>query len=475
MTARAWSRASLATRIAVASAVFGLALSVGAIAIGWWSLSLQLEQRSELELHGKRELLLHILSEMPGIQAVAQNTHRFEDLLIGHDDLHLALVDPATGNLVASFSELARQSRLVLDALPDSTAALTWSAANKASLRALRGTGPVADGQPLRYYLSMDRRHDTGLLQGFVNATLLGLPVLLALVALGAWLIARTGLAPLLRFNRLAASIGTESLSQRVSSAGLPRELADLANDFNGMLERIDVGYRRLHEFSGDLAHEMRTPVATLLGRTQVALSQTRTAAQLQEVLEGNVEELERIARLIADMLFIASAEHQSSPPQREAVNLRQEAQRVADYLSLLAEAHGIGVEVTGEATVTADRLLVQRAITNLVSNAVRHAHPQSVVRIAIAGQSPNVRLSVSNHGAGIPEDQLERIFDRFYRIDPARARRDGGAGLGLAIVRSIMTSHGGRVEASSRPGGDTIFTLVFATPAVIGRRHGRL
>ena len=465
MTGRAWTRASLAARIALASALFGLVLSGGAIGVGWWSLSRQLDQRSEQELRGKRDLLLHVLSELPDIQSVAQSTHRFEDLLIGHEDLHLALVDPATGNLVASFSALARESRPVLDVFPDSTTALAWTAGNKARLRALRGTGPVASGAPLRYYLSMDRRHDAGLLRGFVNATLLGLPVLLALVALGAWLIARTGLAPLMRFNRLAASVGTQSLSQRVSSSGLPRELADLAREFNAMLERIDAGYQRLQEFSGDLAHEMRTPVATLLGRTQVALSQTRSAAQLQEVLEGNVEELERIARLIADMLFIASAQHQAVPLQRDAVELRQEAQRVADYLSLPAEERGISVDVRGEATVSADRLLVQRAITNLVSNAVRHADPQSVVRVAITVRASDVCLSVSNQGAGIPEDQLERIFDRFYRVDPARTRRDGGTGLGLAIVRSIMAAHGGRVQAASHPGGDTVFTLLFPAP----------
>jgi len=465
VTRPAWSKVSLATRIALASALFGLVLSGGAIGVGWWALSQQLDQRSELELRGKRDLLLHVLSELPSIQSIAQGTHRFEDLLIGHDDLHLALVDPASGRMVASFSGLAQQSPAVLDALPDSTAAMAWTADNKARLSALRGTGPVANGQPLRYYLSMDRRHDTGLLQGFVNTTLLVLPVLLALVALGAWLIARTGLAPLVQFNRLAASIGTGSLSQRVSGSGLPRELADLAREFNAMLGRIDAGYQRLQEFSGDLAHEMRTPVATLLGRTQVALSQTRTATQLQEVLEGNVEELERISRLIADMLFIASAEHQASPLPRERVDLRQEAQRVADYLSLLAEERGITVEVSGDAMVTADRLLVQRAITNLVSNAVRHARPQSVVSVAVNRLASDVVLSVSNQGDGIPEDQLERIFDRFYRVDPARARSDGGTGLGLAIVRSIMTAHGGQVQATSRPGGETVFTLVFPAP----------
>ena len=184
-------------------------------------------------------------------------------------------------------------------------------------------------------------------------------------------------------------------------------------------------------------------------------------------MLEGNVDELERVSRLIADMLFIASADHKDSPLQLEAVALQDEARRVADYLSLMAEERGITIDVSGAATITADRLLVERAITNLVSNAVRHAAAQSAVRVAIAPQAAGVLLSVSNQGAGIPADQLERIFDRFYRVDPARARRDGGTGLGLAIVRSIMSAHGGRVQAASRVGRDTVFTLVFPAPTI--------
>ena len=461
-----WPRASLATRIALASALFGLIVAGGAIVVGFWALSQQLDQRSAAELEGKRDLLLHVLSEVPSAESIAQNSHRFEDLLIGHDDLHLALVDPATGSLLVSFSPLAQQSIAVLDALPEPAAGVQeWAEKAAGRFSAMRGTSALSNGKLVRFYLSLDRRHDARLLGGFLKATLVGLPVLLALVALGAWLIARTGLAPLWRFNRLAASIGAQSLSQRVSLSGLPTELAELAREFNGMLERIDESYQRLQEYSGDLAHEMRTPVATLLGRTQVALSQTRTVAQLREVLEGNVDELERISRLIADMLFIARAEQTNSPLQFDSIELGQEARRVAEYLSLVAEERGLTVEVTGDATVTADRLLVQRAITNLVSNAVRHADAQSTVRIVISPQAGCVVLAVSNHGQGIAANHLERIFDRFYRVDSARARLDGGTGLGLAIVRSIMSAHGGSVQAHSHASGETVFKLIF--PAI--------
>jgi two-component system, OmpR family, heavy metal sensor histidine kinase CusS len=289
----------------------------------------------------------------------------------------------------------------------------------------------------------------------------------LLIVAVGAGLIARTGLAPLRRFNRLAASIGTKSLNQRVSVSGLPGELADMAIEFNSMLERIDDGYRRLQDFAADLAHEMRTPVATLLGRTQVALSQTRTVAELRDVLEGNVEELERLSALITDMLFIARADHSAAPIQAEPVDLAVEAQTVAEYMSLIADEKGVQLKVTGRAPpISADRLLIQRAITNLISNAIRHARDGSTINIEVADSGPTATVAVTNEGEGIASANLERIFDRFYRVDSGRARLKGGTGLGLAIVRSIANAHKGNVAVQSESGQTTFkLTLPVTSP----------
>lgn len=206
----------------------------------------------------------------------------------------------------------------------------------------------------------------------------------------------------------------------------------------------------------------MRTPVATLLGRTQVALSQLRSAADLRGVLEGNIEELDRLALLISDMLFIASSDSQASPIHAGQLDLATEAGRVTDFLSLIADEKGIALEVTGDAAIVGDRLLVQRAITNLVSNAIRHASNGSKITVAIAAESENTALTVSNLGEGIAPAHLDRIFDRFYRIDSGRARFAGGTGLGLAIVRSIMAAHGGSVQVRSQIGGETAFTLNF-------------
>ena len=463
-----WSRNSLAMRIALASAFFGLLLTGGATIVGFYALSQQLDARAVEELKGKRDLLLHMLSEMPSPEAIAQNQHRFDDLLIGHDDLHLALNDPATGQPVASFSLTSQQSVVALDSKAATDSLIgRWSNASGAQFVAARGTGLVANGKAVRYYLSLDRRHDSKLLSGFIRTTLIALPVLLLLVGLGAWLIARTSLSPLRRFHRLAASVGTQSLSQRVSSSGLPTELYELAQAFNSMLERIDDGYQRLQAFSGELAHEMRTPVATLMGRTQVGLSKTRTATELREVLEGNVEELERLTRLIADMLFIASAEHNGDILNCESVDLAHEAQQVADFLSLLAEERGLTLEVSGAATVLGDRRLIQRALSNLVSNAIRHARADSQVELLVTFDEERAAVAVVNAGEGIALDHLPHIFERFYRVDSARARLDGGTGLGLAIVRSIMSAHGGQVSVQSGLDSKTTFILSFAHKVV--------
>ena len=460
-----WYKNSLAARIALASTFFGLLITGAAIVVGFYALTYQLDARASTELLGKRDLLLHVLSELPSPESVGQNTHRFGDLLIGHDDLHLALVDPASGQGVAVFSPIAQASIAALSKAPVSSSSIyAWTAQSGEQLDAIRGISPVINGMSMSYYLSLDRRHDSRLLAGIVKATLVGWPMLLLMVALGAWLITRTSLAPLRRFHKMAASIGAQSLSQRISSSDLPTELYELAEEFNEMMDRIDAGYRRLQEFSGELAHEMRTPVSTLMGRTQVALSHTRTSAEFRDVLEGNVEELERLSRLISDMLFIARADHNETPLQQEHIDLAEVTLTVADYLSLIADERGIAVTVSGTAGVMADRLLVERAITNLLSNAIRHAFENSELSIVIASDEKNTTLSVTNQGEGIAAVHLQRIFDRFYRIDSARARIEGGTGLGLAIVRSIMTAHGGQVTARSLLGAKTTFTLEFQT-----------
>lgn len=460
-------RMSLSVRIALASTLFGLLMSTGAVWVGFIALSQQLDARATTELQSKSALLVHALQEVvDGARIGQEDQHRLQDLLVGHDDLHLAIVSPHVASFRMAFSSLAEQSvqRLSLP-LSGTSEVQSWFGNGGEKLVGLSGKTRAGGGKVVAYYLSLDRRHDTQLVSGFVRAVLVGLPLILLLVALGAGLIARTTLAPLRRFHQMAASVGTQSLGQRISLSGLPAELEELATEFNAMLVRIDDGYQKLQDFSGDLAHEIRTPVATLLGRTQVALSQERTAASFREVLEGNVEELDRLARLISDMLFIARSDARHAAVETVRVDLSVECRRVADFLSLSAEEREVSVAVEGTGVVLANQLLVQRAITNLMTNAIRHARTQSVIGMRVMRRGDEYEVSVSNVGDVIAPAHIDRIFERFVRLDAGRARSDGGTGLGLAIVRAILQIHGGRVTANCTPDGEVTVSLWFPVP----------
>ncbi|NUZ08438.1 heavy metal sensor histidine kinase [Piscinibacter koreensis] len=454
---------SLALRVAAASALFGL-FTVGLVAAGgYWVLSRELEQRELVELEGKRDLVQHLLLEIGLASDIPANAYHFADLLIAHDDLHLALVDQGDGRLLASFSSIAVESVR----LPEGPlgALIRWQASDKDYYVSLSGRSSTGEGQLVRFVLSLDIRDDRRVLAGYARAGMIGLPLLLLLVAIGAWLIARAGLVPLRSFAQRASSITPKTLGKRLPRTGVPAELKGLADAFNAMLERIDEGVTRLSQFSGDLAHEMRTPVATLLGRTQVALSRERSSVELRDVLAGNIDELDRLTRLIHDMLFLAQAEQGAAVLDRTPVGLGEEARRVTEFLSLLAEERRIQVEVSGNALIQADRLLMQRAITNLLTNAIRHADPASTVQVTVERTEAVASLAVSNRGRPIAPDRLDAMFERFVRLDVARARADGGSGLGLAIVRSIMQAHGGSAQVSSSPDGLTVVTLAFPLP----------
>ncbi|MBX9794285.1 MAG: heavy metal sensor histidine kinase, partial [Burkholderiaceae bacterium] len=378
-----FAEASLALRMALAVALFGLAVAFVAAAFGYWALSRQLEARVGSELDGKRALVRHVLSEIPNVAQVADSRHRFGDLLIGHRHLHLALIDPSDGNVIASFSAVALES--MSKVIADAGVPITiWQGSDSNLYASLSGLELVGDGRMVRLVLSLDLEDDQALLLGYAGAAVLALPALLALVAMGAWVVARTGLAPLKRLNAVAAGVTTNNLAQRIDAHGLPRELAALATGFNAMLVRIEQGVHRLSEFSGDLAHEMRTPVATLIGRTQVALSRGRSVEELRDVLASNVEELDRLTRLISDMLFLAQADQGNAAVARVEIDLSREARRVAEFLSMVADEREVVVEIKGDATVQADQILVQRAIMNLLSNAIRHADAGSTVSITL-------------------------------------------------------------------------------------------
>jgi len=289
---------------------------------------------------------------------------------------------------------------------------------------------------------------------------LAGVPFLLLLVGLGAWYAVHRGLSPLQRFRKVAARISTEDLSHRIPVEKLPLELGEAAQALNVMLHRLDQGVQQLTQFSDDLAHELRSPIGNLLGKAQVTLSRERPLEEYQAVLASGVEELERLSRIVSDMLFLAQVNQAQVPFER--LSLGAEACRVAELFLYAAEEKGVDIELSGDAWVHGNRLMVQRAISNLLSNAIRHAPASSQVDIDIKGGAEGVALCVSNPGPGIEPQHLPHLFERFYRADGGRSRQEGGTGLGLAIVRSIMSLHNGSVAVDSAAEGPTRFHLRF-------------
>jgi two-component system heavy metal sensor histidine kinase CusS len=287
----------------------------------------------------------------------------------------------------------------------------------------------------LRLLLAMDTHHHTHFMEELQRSLMVYL--LLAGLSSGllAWWAARRGLAPLRDMRERARRVTAHQLDERMPVGSVPVEMAELAQELNTMLERLQRDFQRLSEFSSDLAHELRTPISNLLTQTQVTLAQPRDAASYRDTLASNAEEFQRLARMVSDMLLLAKTQHGLALPHREPVALHQAAQALFDFFDVVAEEKGITLKLEGQAHTQGDRLMLQRAISNLLSNAIRHAPAQSRVRVLVS----------NTHG------EASLCVDRFYRVDKSRAHLNTeGTGLGLAITRAIMEAHGGTVSVDS-------------------------
>ena len=282
----------------------------------------------------------------------------------------------------------------------------------------------------------------------------LGLLISAVLSAGLGWLVASNGLRPLREVTRLATAVSAQSLTQRIALAPIPHELQQLVSSFNAMLARLEDAFVRLSNFSADIAHELRTPLSTLTTHTEVVLAHPRAQGEYEETLYANLDDLRHMSRMIDDMLFLAKADNGLMVPAQQPVALHRLGQKLLDYYQILADESGIQLTLRGAATVPGDEPMLHRAMANLLSNALRYTPAGKSIRVSIRQQGAVTVLTVSNPGEPIDAQHLERLFDRFYRADPAR--REGNAsnaGLGLAIARSIVLAHRGRIYCSSNAG----------------------
>lgn len=269
---------------------------------------------------------------------------------------------------------------------------------------------------------------------------------------LAAWIAARQAHAPLHDLTAKISNISSDQLHIRLDNDNVPVELAELVSSFNTMMIRLEDVFERLSNFSADIAHEFRTPITNIITQTEVSLNKARSVDEYREILYSNLEEYERMAKMVSDMLFLAQTDNGLIQPTFEHLKLINEVKEILDYYEAFAEDRKVTLTLSGDCPgILGDKSMLRRALSNLISNAIDHTLPEHAVAIHIRSTEDSVIVTIENSGKQITAEQLPKIFDRFYQADPSRQRE--GAGLGLAIVDSIIKVHNGSVSATSSNG----------------------
>lgn len=442
---------SLTLRLGLLYAVSTLLILVGVSIYLIDVIDRHFAEQDLVELRGKLELSSRLIAKAHAEDRSGLIPRYLDDALVGHH--HLSLGVSQEGREVYRSGHVALPEKLYAAAAPalEDAAMMTWDQGEETYRGAAIAMRPGLAGPDYAIAVALDTAHHSEFIDHFklALAVVLALATLVA-VAIG-WAVSRFGLSPLQRTAQLAREITAERLEARLPTDRVPPELEDLTASFNAMLDRLRDSITRLSSFAADLAHEMRTPVSNLMMETQVMLSQPRTNEAYREVLASNLEEFERLARTIGDMLFLAKADNGLIVPSREIVDLETEVAELIEFYEVLADEKHIRLVRKGRAATGGDRLMLRRALSNLISNAIRYAPSGSDIAVSLSALPGEAEVIVENRCLAPPPEPLERLFDRFHRGDPARRDTGDGAGLGLAITHSIAVAHGGNVFAERR------------------------
>lgn len=459
---------SLTVRLACLFAVLCMTVLGAAGLLLYRGLDTQLTLRDDAALVTRVEQIRTLLQDSNTVQLVHEKPRLFENMLGNREALlvlgfpgeaplievnpaHIAIpaVKPVAANVALPLAAVQRS----VDAHGTPFAAVAATTHIGQPARELQITAGRLMGERSRI-LANYRQQILGLV--------IGGSVLAAAVA---FLLVQRGMRPLGTLAAQAAAISVDNLGTRLDAARAPRELAPLVAAFNAMLDRLGASFTKLSQVTEDMAHDLRTPIGTLLGQTEVALGQERSADYYHALLVSNQEELQRLSRMTDNMLFLARSEHADTMIEPAWLDVAGEFARVADYFEGLAEDRQLTIACTGTGRVWGDPVLLRRALANLLANAVQYAEAPSCITLASMADGSGTTLTVSNTGPQIAPDQLACLFDRFYRADTARRGSAQSSGLGLSIVRTIMTMHRGTATATSSQGVNR-FALYFPAQA---------
>lgn len=369
-----------------------------------------------------------------------------------HLDLEVRRVDGAALYRSAGFDTHGQDIR------PDTRT--NWSVDGTVYRGWRENTSTLGGTTPVTITLVMNTFIHTHFLHAYQRTLAVYIAIAALLTGLFGWWSARRGTLPLRSIAAKAREVTASNLHGRMPVDGIPGEVADLAHTLNGMLDRLKRDFDRLSAFSTDLAHEMRTPITNLMTNTEVVLGKPRAEEVYREALVSNVEELQRMSRMVSDMLYLAKVENELTLPTREKFDLADEVSALFDFYDAVAEDEQVALSVHGATTIDGDRLMIRRALGNLLSNAIRHTPEGGHIDVSLERVGDSVAVHVDNDGAPIPDAILPHVFERFTRLDH-EGRRPGqdNAGLGLAITRAIAVAHGGDIFVA-RHGERTRFTL---------------
>ncbi|MGE8681767.1 MAG: heavy metal sensor histidine kinase [Achromobacter marplatensis] len=429
-----------------------LALGLVCIAV-YYSTNLNLSYRQDALLQQKVEVIRHLVDENRGNGDSTRLRHKLDDFFYGRPDFSLEL--EIDGEKVAYGSPISRDNDV------DHDRRITFSLPH-----------PSTPGDSMSAELVLDITPDIRLRRALAW-TLFGCALVGAIVAAKvATMLVRRGLAPLDALATQAAQLSPDRIGERLDESGQADEVRPLVRQFNAVLQRLERAYVQMEGFNADVAHEMRTPLATLIGETELALKTRPSQDALREILGSNLEELHRLSSIVNDMLFLSQADRGAQARATWEGDLAGVVEEVGQYHEAEALEAGLQIRVLGGATAAIDRRLFQRAVSNLVSNAVRYADQGSVIDISVSQRGAReVQIAVRNAGEPIPPEHLPRLFHRFYRTDEARGFDGDHHGLGLAIVAAIARMHGGSSFVRSE-GRTTVIGFSVSTPPAGDAAH---
>jgi two-component system heavy metal sensor histidine kinase CusS len=406
------------------------------------------EKQDRAMLEGKVALIENILQQ--NSQNKSQIIQQLNDALIGHHGLMVQIERPIGKPLLSTVAAI----------IPDQPAQYgvlsplgTWQIQDQDYRGLIVKHSQTALSDSVRIVVGVETTDHSHFLDEFRQQLLIIGGIATASLMILGWFAAWRGLRPAQSMALVAEGISAQHLTGRLDAERIPTELKPLAISFNDMFDRLEAAVGRLSEFSSDIAHELRTPINTLMTQTQVCLSKTREVSTYKDVLFSNLEEYERLARMTADMLFLAKADHGLVLTSLQQVELHLEIAALFEFYEALAADKGVHLVQSGEACIQGDQLMLRRAFSNLISNAIRYGQSGSAVSISMSRNEEFESIVIENEAPPIPTEQLSRLFDRFYRTDSSRKRTDEGAGLGLAITKSIVQAHHGQIQAFSSNG----------------------